>query len=392
MQNWSDSVIHADFRVRVFLDTNLLVYLTDKRYPSLNDFIEIVNVSYPSFVELVSSNYVIFEFVGVRKRQHYHRLVIKNLANTPQGIDTLIDSVQKFRDRDNYYLAKEEFNDVKFENVIPIVKNLVDAEVQKLSSTELNIKYEYGTFHVDQFKPAFEICLTSKLSNHDSLVLVSSVFPQADAGPYHVLFLTADADLNRFCDPKQVDVALSGKSVLGPSVYHVSRIEIPDAGTTNLKVSNTKADLQEKIKVIIIELMKRRLSEYYLGKTIRAKDRLGTIPEDFVFIKLVKNYPLVKQIERLEAALPHKKLYVTVVSKDLDFVYTTRKDIEAFWHNKKPITPGYALLPTNKKDVIVSFSARDIDEDDNERPVEGVILDSIKGNDNLVFLHPDSFL
>jgi len=81
---------------------------------------------------------------------------------------------------------------------------------------------------------------------------------------------------------------------------------------------------------------------------------------------------------------------VTVISKDLDFIYTTKKEIN-FWHNNSQITPGYKL-PVNQKDVIVSFSVKDKDEEGNEIPVEQLILDSIRAKDNLVFIHPDSFI
>lgn len=390
MQPWTDRVIHTDFRVRVFLDTNLLIYLVDKRHPSLNDFIDLLNEPFNPFVELVSSSYVIFEFVGVRKREHYQRIVIRNLSKTSRGIDTLIDSFQNFRDKDKYYLPREDFDDVKFAKVIPAIRSVVQSEIETILRA-FNINYEYGTFHSDQLEPAFEICLTSKLSNYDSLVLVSSVLPRNETGPHNVVFFTADSNLVTFCNPDDINAVLSKHSVLPPAVEYIANLQIAKGPPTNLKLDNDKLELQDKIKHMLLDRIKNQLSNNYLGTTIEAKNPKGTIPPEVIFIKLVENFPLIEKLALLETAEPKKKLYVTVISRELDFVYTPQKDIGTFWLNKKPLALD-DKLPPDSKDIIVSFEAKDIDEEGNEKPIDKLILDAIGTSNNLVFIHPDSFL
>ncbi|OLE51737.1 MAG: hypothetical protein AUG51_21525 [Acidobacteria bacterium 13_1_20CM_3_53_8] len=396
LQPWSDSITEDHFRVRFFFDTNLLIYLLDNKYQSLNDFIEVLNGPYSPFVELVSSRYVIFEFVGVRKKQHYQRIVIENLAKTPKRIDTLIDGFQNFRDSDKYYLHHEEFDDIKFKNVIADIKTKVEAELDKVIN-EFNIKYDFSSFHVDQLDPTFEICLSSKISNYDGLVLISSVLPTPNSVSHNVMFLTADTNLISFYDPEQIKDCLSKHSIPLPEVHNIASLKIAKAGivksekknkdVTNLKMTNKKEDIQETVKDMILRIIKTRLRSNYLGTTVEAKNL--NIPKDIIFIKLVKNYPLVKKIEEITNPSSNKEIFMTVISKDLDFIYTTKKKVEAFWHKNSQITSGYKL-PANKKDVIVSFSVKDEDDEKHEIPVEQPILDSIRAKDNLVFIHPDS--
>lgn len=385
-------------RVRFFFDTNLLIYLLDNKYPSLNEFIELLNGPYDPFIELISSQYVIFELVGVRKKQHYQRIVIENLSKTPERIDTLIEGFQKFRDSDKYYLHDEEFDDIKFKNVIVDIKKRIEEEVDKVIN-EFNIQYDSNIFHVDQLKPTFSICLTSKISNYDSLVLISAVFPQPNTFSQNIEFLTADTNLISFYDPEQVEGTLSKHSIPIPEVHNIANLQIAKGvisksgkrikDAANLQMTNKQEDLEETIKHMLLRIIKNRLTKTYLGTTVEAKN--SSIPKDIVFVTLVKNYPLVEKIEAIKNPASEKELFVTVISKDLDFIYTTKREVEGFWHHNNQITAG-SKLPADKKDVIVSFSVKDKDEEGNEIPVDETILDSIRAKGNLVFIHPDSFI
>jgi hypothetical protein len=364
----------------------LLIYLLDNRYPSLNIFIELLNGPYRHFVELKSSQYVIFEFVGVRKKQHYQRIVIENLSKTSERIDKLIDGFQKFRDADKYYLHDEEFDDIKFANVIIDIKKRVEEDIDKVIN-EFNIKYDSNTFHLGQLDPTFAICLTSKISNYDSLVLISSVFPEPNAFYQNIVFLTADTNLISFYDPEHVESVLSKQSIPIPEVHNIANLQIAKGAAKNLTIADKKEDLEEAVKDTLLSIIKNRLTKTYLGTTVEPKN--PEIPEDIVFIKLVENYPLVEKIEAMMNASPRKEIFVTIISKDLDFIYTTKKEVN-FWHDNSQITPG-CKLPVDQNDVIVSFSIKDKDEEGNEIPVEDSILDSLRARGNSVFIHPDSF-
>ncbi len=67
MDKWSSPV--EEFRINIFLDTNILVFLLDNTYPALTGFIK--TLSEMSVVQLYSSEYVLSELIGLRKKERY---------------------------------------------------------------------------------------------------------------------------------------------------------------------------------------------------------------------------------------------------------------------------------------------------------------------------------
>ncbi|UPT67958.1 MAG: hypothetical protein M0D57_04660 [Sphingobacteriales bacterium JAD_PAG50586_3] len=148
---WSDSPIHEAFSIKFFTDTNLLVYLVDHTYPNLNNFIAILNSV--GFTRVISSQYVMFEFVGVRKREHYLRVVADNSQKTPDGKINFGSLIK--------YQNKYDAPNVVFEDSILLVKKEVDNELESIIR-DYNIDYTYSSLHQDQLSPTFDICLSFK--------------------------------------------------------------------------------------------------------------------------------------------------------------------------------------------------------------------------------------
>jgi predicted nucleic acid-binding protein len=360
MQAWSDNPVHHAFCVRLFLDTNILVYLIDNTYPTLNDFVEVLNES--QFAEVISSRYAIFEFVGARKREHYLRIAASKTLVGQLNFSSLL----KFRD--DYAIPG-----VNFEDVILNIKASVKAEVEKIIS-DYNINFEYSSFHEAQLDPTFDICLASKISNQDCLIVVSSVLPQPDTSHSNVVLLTNDRVLVAHFKSAKLDDVLSSHSISSPQLLHFNNIKVADAASIKLADPIEKPALKEMVKANLIELVKHKLSRLYLGTTFEARNI--TFPRNGVCFKLVENYKLPENV------------YVTVISKDLEFIYTAKKKIIAFWHNGKPVTTDY-ILPADQKNNI-SFLIEDVDVEGKPRPVEQRIIDAVRAEGNLVFIHPDS--
>lgn len=73
MKSWSTQI--DTFKIKVFLDTNILCYLVDNTYPALTSFIDTLNKL--PVVDIISSDFVLTEFIGVRKQEHYLRRALE---------------------------------------------------------------------------------------------------------------------------------------------------------------------------------------------------------------------------------------------------------------------------------------------------------------------------
>ncbi|MCB0749465.1 MAG: hypothetical protein KDC90_18550, partial [Ignavibacteriae bacterium] len=119
MENWSDTPVIEDFKIKYFLDTNILIFLIDDTYSGISKAFDILNKL--QFVDLVSSKFVIFEFVGVRKKEHFLRICVNDYN---VNISTLL----KF--------GSKGFNipEVNFDDVQPTIKTLVEDELEKITN------------------------------------------------------------------------------------------------------------------------------------------------------------------------------------------------------------------------------------------------------------------
>ena len=167
MEPWSDLPVRERFRIKFYLDTNILSYLVDNTYSGLTLTMNYLKNS--EFADLVSSKYVIFEFVGIRKREHYLQKVLQKSTSAAGKVN--ISSLLKYKDNFN---APE----VKFEDVQADIKLAVETEVQDIT-TNFGIDYSANILHDTLLNPTFEINLSSRVSKEDSLVLTSAVWSDA---------------------------------------------------------------------------------------------------------------------------------------------------------------------------------------------------------------------
>lgn len=366
METWSDSPVHQSYCVRFFLDTNVLVYLVDNSYQPLVDFVEILKEL--PFVELVSSRYVIFEFVGIRKREHYLRIAAEK-SRTGIGGDLNFSAILKYK---NEY----EFQGAKFEDVSTDIQTRVNKEVEKIA-TDYGIDFEYSSCHEEQFHPAFDLCLASKIDNADCLILVSAVLPHPQTTHSNIVLLTNDQKFERGFKSAKFDQLHFFQSISPPLLLHLDTIKVSKtAKSLSLLKPIDKDALRKKINEIILVLIQNQLSHSFLGVTFKPTSK--KLPKNCVCFKLVENFHLPQNA------------YVTVMSRDLDFIYTGKRRVEAFWHNSRPVKDDYKL-PENKENNI-SFLIEDVDDSGNPKPIDQQIVDRIKAEGNLVFIHPDSFV
>jgi hypothetical protein len=358
MQPWSDDPIHEDFRVKFFVDTNLLVYLVDHTYENLNDFIDILNES--KFAVIFSSKFVLFEFVGVRKREHYLRIAAANSKKTKNG-ETNLSSLFKYRD-------SYDAPNTAFDQVAPDIKRLVNEDIEKIKS-EFLIDLDNNSLHEDQLLPTFDVCLTSKISNQDSLVLVSSVLPLKKVVNENVIVLTNDGMFVSSCQSGNIAQTLATHSIAAPEIMSIDSIP----NQIRLKENIDKATLKSRTYSFLLDLITKKLQKRFLGKTFTPDS--PNFPADCVCFKLT------------EACTITESMYISVVGKDLDFVYTTKKKV-SLWHNGAALPGGFTSPVDNK--INVAYKIVEVLDDGKDGSPIAEVINALRANNNLVFVHPDS--
>jgi len=354
MEKWSAQL--EKFTINFFVDTNILVYLLDDKYPSLTSFIK--TLSETPVVGLYASEYVLSEFIGVRKQEDYFQTVIDKSRGEGKKVN-----VSDFIRHNKTY----EIKDYDYDSLKDVVKQRVDEEIEKVTR-EFGIEFLRNTNnHI--VGPMKEVCLSTKISKEDSLVLVSSLFREKEeiiTEP--VILLTNDGEFCKFANSSKdyIGSVLAEVGLLNPSVEHVNTIgkAFQTKPYTNLSIDID--DVNKCVADYLKTCMKALFTDYYIGSTLKVN---------------FKNAPAHTLGIDVKATELKNKLYIAIISKDMDFVYCPNVQAD-FHHGTDSI--GERFVP-KKKDSYVSFAC-----DKEGVVVSDEIFNRLNQEGNLVFIHPDS--
>lgn len=367
MEPWSDTEVNPAFELKIFLDTNVWVYLIDKSYPSLNNLFDVFN-EHP-FVRLVSSGYVVFEFIGVRKREHYLRQVAENAKVAAGGainFSSLVNSLDRFN-----------ANEAAFEDVVGGIKTSVYKEIEEITR-DYGVDFEYSVAHSKQIPPAIEICLSTKINNQDSLVMVSAIHPKEPISNDNIQVLSNDTAFVNEARTQPTGNVLEQLGYRIPLIQSITSFRLLGTGNgINLTEKNkeySRQELKEIVDNAIPRLIQSHNADVFLGRTF-APIGLG-LPPNLLCFKLVPNVSL------------RTNTYVTILSKNLDFIYTSRHIVSEFRRKNEPLPHGF-VLP--QEDFEMNSHVSFLLFDEAGEPLNDAIIDVMRQEGNLVFLHPDSF-
>jgi hypothetical protein len=353
MESWSHSPV-KEFKTQFFVDTNILCYLTDNTYASLNKFITCFKDS--PFVELISSEYVLLEFIGVRKKEHY----LREAVTQTQAQGKQINMCSMLKDYDRYSLREMDFY-----TLLPSIKNKVDAEKDEISSN-FGISFNCG-FHQDLFNPTSDVCLSTKISREDSLVLISSIIPKRGETNENVILLTNDSDFKKWYTETNIDHIFELYSIPKPEIHGISTIK--GEQTLNLFQTVEDDEIERHVVVCLHKILRGRLSDFYMGITFTPTG--DDFPNDCLCFETL-----------IDKSITNNK-YLTIIGKNLDFVYNTETAV-SFWNNGQRIADeGFIATEGNS---YLSFKV----EIDDANPEKGNILAKLKEEGNLIFVHPDN--
>ena len=354
MEKWSAQL--EKFTINFFLDTNILVYLVDGKYPSLTAFIKALSET--PVVELYASEYVLSEFIGVRKQEDYFQAVIDKSRQEGKKIN-----VSEFIKHNKTY----EIKDYDYDTLKDVVKQKVEEDIDRVTH-EFGIDFLHNN-NSELLNPMKEVCLSTKISKEDSLVLVSSLYGEkAKIITEPVILLTNDGEFSKFANKSKdyIGSVLAEVGLLNPGVEHVNTI----GRVANCKkINNLTQEVEEINKCVadyLTACMKELFKEYYIGNTMKVN---------------FKNAPAHTLGIDVKAPELKNGLFIAIVSKDMDYIFCPRA--QADFH-KGPDSIGEMFIP-QKDDSHVSFLC-----DTDEVVVSDEIFNKLNDDGNLVFIHPDS--
>jgi hypothetical protein len=177
MEPWSDQPL-GYFSIKFFLDTNILTYLVGNTYSGVD--IAINQLKNSPFARLVSSKYIVFEFIDVRKKTLYLQEVNRITGNNKTLDPNVIIRYKEYFENQNvdFHGFKQTIN-TQIESEIEIIKNL-------------EIDCDENILHDEILGPTKEINLFTKISREDSLISVSSVWQDVAIKEDFLVLLTRD--------------------------------------------------------------------------------------------------------------------------------------------------------------------------------------------------------
>jgi hypothetical protein len=355
MEKWSDHPTE-NYKIKIFLDTNILACLIDETHSGLTESIKLLSQS--EFIKLVSSVYVAFEFVGIRKREHFLRKVIENSKNTKKGHSNY-STLFKFKD-------SFKSDDVDFFSINEAIKQDIETEINKITSM-FNIEYSDNNFHEALYKPTIDICLASRISREDSLMLISALLPEPNKPEKQIFILSKDQDFIDAFNEFQSERVLSQNSLFRPTLLNLRNIS-----SVNL-ISQIPKNLNEFWGKMVISQLIINNQQTYLG--IAFSPANPRFPKDVFCFELISDKQLTSNI------------YITVIGKDLDFIYTTKHRVTEFWNNK-PIKNYPFVCSANASNI--SFKIYEVDSSGKNVALSMQKMNKLREKGNLVFVHPDT--
>lgn len=247
------SFIDDRYKIHIYLDTNILVDYVERRNKLLNESLDIL--SNIPFVILRSSHYVEFEFVEVRKRNEFYRCVKGLLPDAGTNLG----------------FAKEwVLDEVSYEAHKDAIAKKVKEDLAEIKN-RLSIDFDDHVLHEKLIEPTMDICLSTKISREDSMVMVSCMYPKpspSDLLKFGVI-LSNDKQYKEAFDGEKntIEKILNSNGISIPSFLSIKQLQKEGGGVINLNV-NTKVDIKNLWTYIIKQLIKEKHHDDYVGETI----------------------------------------------------------------------------------------------------------------------------
>lgn len=339
-------VVEEKYRVNIYLDTNILVDYVEKSYPLLNRSIDYL--AQCPFVNLRSSHYVLFEFTEVRKVRLFWEKSAPGDTTDYNKAKVIIRSNWKYNGRD--------YNDFKGDII-----NQVKAELD-IIRTGLQIDFDEHVLHDELVYPTNSLCLATKISKEDCLVMISCMNPDKGKKLDHCLLLSRDEQYYKaYCENVQeADNVFNTCQLNKPTMIRTENLHVGDHGTKyNLYDNTSQCDIDMFWIGLILATIKDKLSDEYVGKTYFYG--ANEIAKKCIFFEMDGQDKTLKESDGL-----------CFIANDLSLLAIIGGPFE-YWNNQK-----ISLPYSNPEDSKYSFLKENIKPE---------ILSKLRDGGNLVFYY-----
>lgn len=342
----SRTIVPPEFRINIYLDTNILVDYIEGQYPLLKE--SITYLSQCPYVNLKSSHYVLFEYTEVRKvhlfiskcekgRNRFYNF-LKKLPFTKK----ISKNISKNKIKQKWKIDGIDYNTVKKE-----ISESIKQELNHLRD-DLNLDFNEHVLHEGLVSPTNNLCLSTKISKEDCLVLISCINPQKEIKLNQCILLTRDKQYTKAYRENQTDVdnIFSTYGLTLPVFLRTADLTGQNGTKINLYQTNSTADMNitEIWNDIILNTLKKKHNDTYLGETYTF-GRAG-IPAKCIYFTMDD---CNKELTNSNGLL--------FISKDLKYKISLQGPFE-YWNNTKinalpysnPNDTKYSFLPTSITD------------------------------------------
>jgi len=248
-------IIESEYRVNVYLDTNILLDYVAGEFPLL---VKTVNyLAKCPFVYLRSSHYVLFEFTENRKARLFWE---KADPDKTEQYDSKVSSNLK---KSWSYKGREyaEFKDD--------IVGQVTTELDNIKNN-LEIDFDEHVLHDGLVYPTNSLCLQTKISKEDCLVMVSCMNPDTDDYLDHCLLLTRDSQyFNAFTDNRaEVEKVFNDSGLYMPKLVRTADLKLGEGSPQyNLYDNNGRQDIENFWTLLIMKTLGEIRKSRYVGRT-----------------------------------------------------------------------------------------------------------------------------
>lgn len=343
-------IVEESYQVNVYLDTNILVDYVGGKFPLLNRSIDYL--SQCPFVKLRSSHYVLFEFTEVRKAN----LLWQKADPTEERPFNKVKSTIK---------KKWKYNDVDYGTLKDDITNVVMTELD-IFRNNLGVNFDEHVLHENLVYPTSSLCLATKISREDCLVMVSCMHPYALLKLDHCLLLTRDSQYYRAVQDNNTDVVkvFEDNDLETPVLIRTENLQIDGSGMQyNLYNDEEGTNIEEFWCSLILKNIKQNMESQYVGQTYS----FGAegIAAKCIYFEMDGGNKTLKNSEGLY-----------FIGKDLTFRTVIAGPFE-YWNDNKRIT---SLPHTNPDYPKYSFRKEGINPE---------LLAKLREKGNLVFYNND---
>lgn len=357
-----------EFKICIFFDTNILSYLIDRTFSSLNAFVLLL--SKIDFIELYVSKFVLFELIGIRKKEHYLRGILKSSPKNADGtvnLTSLLKYHNRFTDIPNcksYYEQR-----ASIENKIKRELNSLKNKFKLIPLEDLN--NNLWDFHT-------KLNLSTKLSKEDALVITSIFGENVDIGKNHNI-LTNDQELFEFYQKeskvqKIIDKIFKENKIARP-ILHLIR----DIKQNNLESKIELKELNNMTINFISQIIIQQNQNIYLGKTFTS----GCSNKEEIFCFLIENSAKVNITNQ-------EGIYITIIDRNLKYQFNLPIKIKEIRDEKGQTITFPCELNTGCKYSIKISNVELADKMKLESSESLKKLKQLREKGNMIFINPES--